>query len=83
MIVFDRAYNYYHQFAMWTQKQVLFVTRLKKNAVYTVIEVNRNQDREKGIAKVLRDEIIELEYNPVDEIGKKQTKVVSQKMCLV
>jgi len=29
MIVFDKAYNYYHQFAIWTQKQVFFVTRLK------------------------------------------------------
>jgi hypothetical protein len=31
MIVFDKAYNYYHQFAVWSQKQVFFVTRLKKN----------------------------------------------------
>jgi hypothetical protein len=38
MVVFDRAYNYYHQFALWTSKSVFFVTRIKKNAVYTVIE---------------------------------------------
>jgi len=31
MIVFDKAYNYYHQFAIWTQKRVYFVTRRKKN----------------------------------------------------
>ena len=37
MIVFDRAYNYYHQFALWSTQQVYFVTRLKKNAVYTVL----------------------------------------------
>jgi hypothetical protein len=41
MVVFDPAYNYYHQFALWTQRHVYFVTRLKKNAVYTVIEVKR------------------------------------------
>jgi hypothetical protein len=74
MVVFDRAYNYYHQFALWTQKQVFFVTRLKKNAVYTVVQVSRTHYRKKGQAKVLRDEIIELEYNPEDENGKKQTK---------
>lgn len=74
MVVFDRAYNYYHQFAMWTQKQVYFVTRMKKNAVFTVIEVKRNHYRKRGQAKVLSDEIIELEYNPEDELGKKNMK---------
>jgi hypothetical protein len=64
MIVFDKAYNYYHQFALWTTQKVYFVTRLKKNAVYTVVEVKREHYRKKGQAKVLRDEIIELEYHP-------------------
>ncbi|MQY79751.1 MAG: IS4 family transposase [Bacteroidetes bacterium] len=81
MIVFDKAYNYYHQFALWTQKQVFFVTRLKKSAVYTVVEVTRKHYRKKGIAKVLSDEIIEIEYHPEDETGKKQTKV-TRKMRL-
>jgi hypothetical protein len=48
MVVFDKAYNYYHQFALWTQKQVYFVSRLKTNAVYTVTEVNRVHYRKKG-----------------------------------
>jgi hypothetical protein len=74
MIVFDKAYNYYHQFALWTQKQVYFVTRMKKNAVYTVIEVKRAHYRKKGQAKVLRDEIIELEYHPEREDGTKELK---------
>jgi len=64
---------------------VYFVTRLKKNAVYTVIEVSRKHYRKKGQAKVLRDEIIELEYNPEDETGKKQTKITKtvrlRKVC--
>ena len=74
MIVFDKAYNYYHQFALWTEKQVYFVTRMKKNAVYTVIEVKRTHYRKKGQAKVLSDEIIELEYHPENEDGKKDLK---------
>ncbi len=85
MIVFDRAYNYYHQFALWSNQQVFFVTRLKKNAVYTVMEVTRKHNRKEGKAKVLRDEIIELEYNPEDDAGKKQTKVTKlirlRKVC--
>lgn len=74
MLVFDKAYNYYHQFASWTQKQVYFVTRLKKNAVYTVIEAKRIHYRKKGKAKVLRDEIIELDYHPEDENGQRDLK---------
>lgn len=36
MIVFDRAYNHYLQFARFTQNKISFVCRLKKNAVYQV-----------------------------------------------
>jgi adenylate cyclase class IV len=75
MIVFDKAYNYYHQFALWTNQQVYFVTRLKKNAVYEVIEVSRNHYRKKGQAKVLCDEVIELTYHPEDGNGKRQMNV--------
>ena len=78
MVVFDKAYNYYHQFALWTQNQVYFVSRLKTNAVYAVIEVTRRHYRKKGEAKVLGDEIIELEYHPEDETGKKQTKITKK-----
>lgn len=75
MVVFDRAYNYYHQFALWTQQHVYFVTRLKKNAVYSVIEVERRHYRKKSQAKVLRDEIIEMEYHPENQDGVRQTNV--------
>ncbi len=75
MIVFDKAYNYYHQFALWTGQQVYFVTRLKKNAVYEVFEATRNHYRKKGQEKVLCDEVIELTYHLEDENGKRQLKV--------
>lgn len=75
MKVFDKAFNYYHQFALWTGHQVYFVTRLKKNAAYEVVEVTRNHYQEKGHAKVLRDKVIELTYHPEDENGKRQLKV--------
>ena len=85
MVVFDRAYNYYLQFALWTQKNVFFVTRLKKNAVYKVIKVLRTHDRMRGQAQVVKDEIIEFEYHPEDENGKKLTKKIQtiqlRKIC--
>ena len=74
MVVFDRAYNYYQQFALWTEQQVYFVTRLKKNAVCTVTEIHRSHYRKKDQAKVLRDEIIELEYTPEIPDGKKTNR---------
>lgn len=81
MVVFDRAYNYYHQFALWTEKQIFFVTRIKKNAVYAVVKTLREQTPIKGKAMVLKEEIIELEYTPE---GKKQTekqKLQLKKVC--
>ena len=78
MVVFDKAYNYYHQFALWTQNQVYFVSHLKTNAVYIVEEVTRRHYREKGIAKVLNDEIIQMEYHPEDDTGQKQMKITNQ-----
>jgi hypothetical protein len=32
MVTMDRAYNFYKQFAEWTEEGVFFVTRQKKNA---------------------------------------------------
>lgn len=78
MVVFDKAYNYYQQFALWTQNQVYFVSRLKSNAVYTVIEIKRTHYRKKGVAKVLSDEIIELEYHPEDKAGNIQTNITNK-----
>ena len=40
MIVFDKAYNFYLQFAKWTQEGIFFVCRLKDNAKYEVIVAN-------------------------------------------
>lgn len=85
MVVFDRAYNYYHQFAIWTAINVYFVTRLKKNAVYTTIKVLRSEKKIQGKAMVLSEEIIEIEYSPEDEKGKKinkqKKKLQLKKVC--
>jgi len=54
VVVDDRGYNDYHLFAKWTSEGVFFVTRMKDNALYIVIE-------ERDIPKnrpVLRDEVI-------------------------
>lgn len=76
MLVFDKAYTYYHQFALWTNQQVYFVTRLRKNAVYRVVELKERHYRKKGKAKVLRDEIIEVEYHPENQGGKRDLKTI-------
>ena len=39
MLVFDKAYNYYIQFAKWSEDGVFYVCRLKENAKKIVQEV--------------------------------------------
>ncbi len=73
MIVFDRAYNHYLQFAKWTEQQVNFVCRLKKNAVYEVQETLFEQKLQDDKAGVLKEEHILLNYK-----DKKQNR----KLCL-
>jgi hypothetical protein len=56
IIVMDRAYNDYKQFAAWIVQGVFFVTRMKENAVYEVVRrltVPQNRN-------ILSDEIIRL-----------------------
>jgi hypothetical protein len=38
IVAMDRGYNDYALFGKWTQRGVFFVTRLKENAVYEVVE---------------------------------------------
>ena len=56
ILVFDRAYTDYKWFADLTRQQVYFVTRLKENADYMVLE-DRPLPRRKGM---LRDQVIGL-----------------------
>jgi len=59
MLVFDKAYNYYKQFAKWTEEKIYFVTRQKNNAICEVIEKIKAKDLSAG---VYREEIIEISY---------------------
>jgi len=86
MIVFDKAYNYYLQFAQWTQAGVNFVCRLKDNAKY---EVQGDPLFEKELGKeefgVYKVEHIHIHYTETVEInveGKKKSKKVKQKKAL-
>jgi hypothetical protein len=56
IVTMDRAYNDYRLFARWTEDGVFFVTRMKENAVYDVIE-ERALPRRRNI---LSDQIIRL-----------------------
>lgn len=84
MIVFDKAYNHYQQFAQWTKNGVYFVTRQKSNAVFEEVRINRYHYEKKGIAKVLLDEIIVIEYPAADTDNKKlilKEKVRLRRVC--
>jgi hypothetical protein len=62
MLVFDKAYNYYRQFADWTEEGVYFVCRLKNNAKTEVQEVLFEKLLEKDEYGVYRIEHIHLNY---------------------
>jgi hypothetical protein len=55
IVVDDRGYNDYRLFAKWTEQEVYFVTRMKKDAVYIVKE-SRDVPKNRSI---LKDEIIQ------------------------
>jgi len=74
MIIFDRGYNDYRQFAEWTEQKVYFITRLKRKSAYKVREIKKAFDLKKDQAMVLREEIIQLTYHPVKEDGKPDIK---------
>jgi len=86
MVVFDKAYNYYLQFAKWTLAGVNFVCRLKDNAKY---EVQGTPLFEKELGKgefgVYNVEHIHINYSETVEInveGKKKIKKIKQKKTL-
>ncbi len=71
MIVFDKAYNHYAQFAQWTKDDIYFVCRLKDNAVYQVQEVLFEQKLTGDTPGVMKEEHIHLEYKPSNNSKKK------------
>ncbi len=58
MVVFGKAYNHYKLFAKWTEKQIWFVTRMKDNAVYEVVQIIHETIIPEGKAGVLKEEKI-------------------------
>jgi len=62
MLVFDKAYNYYLQFAAWNEEGVNFVCRLKDNAKKQVQEVLFEKTLSKEEFGVYRVEHIHLDY---------------------
>jgi hypothetical protein len=85
MVVFDKAYNHYLQFAKWTETDVFFVTRIKKNAKTDIQNVVFENKLAKGTHGVTKEEHIHLAYKEeknektlclrkvdyTDEIGRK------------
>ena len=86
MVVFDRAYNYYLQFAKWTQEGVNFVCRMKERTKYEVQgEPLFTKDLGKDEFGVYKVEHIHIQYTETVETkveGRKKPKKVKQKKTL-
>ena len=76
MIVFDKAYNHYLQFAHWTREGVNFVCRLKNNAVYELQEVLFEKELTGDEFGVMKEEHIHLKYKE----SKKQKSLCLRKV---
>src|SRR5882724_4561749 len=72
VVVMDRGYVDYAWFGQLTAQEVFFVTRLKDNAVYRVVERRRVPER----SAVLRDEVIELTGGAAAAAGPHQLRRV-------
>lgn len=79
MIVFDKAYNHYLQFAQWTEEGIFYVCRLKDNAVYETPEVLFEQVLPDKSAGVLKEEHIHLKY-ALKKGGKKDKTLCLRKV---
>ena len=67
MVVFDKAYNVYEQFARWTANEIYFVTRQKDNAIYTVAERIQKNILDKGKPGIKKEEVIVIQYKDKHE----------------
>jgi hypothetical protein len=56
IVTMDRGYNHYKLFGSWTEEGIFFVTRMKENADYTVLQENVIPIT----GNVLRDQLIRL-----------------------
>jgi hypothetical protein len=86
MIVFDKAYNHYYQFAQWTAAEVNFVCRLKDNALYEVVETMFEKTLTGKEPGVMKDEHIHIRYKDTkdekSEKGKGKNKVKKKKQSI-
>jgi hypothetical protein len=88
MAVFDRAYNYYQQFAEWTESGVNFVCRMKKKTKYE-IQGDVLFEKELGKAEfgVYRVELIHIDYTEItntsnDYKEKNKAIKIAKTLCL-
>lgn len=60
VVVMDRGYNDYSLFEKWNNSGIFFVTRIKSNAKYTVIE---NREISSSHRNIVSDQLIKLDKN--------------------
>jgi hypothetical protein len=73
-LVFNKAYNVYHQFSKWTTQKIWFVTRMKDNADFHVTKVLVDKTKKKNAKGVLKEQYI--------TAGVKQNRKVAERLKL-
>ena len=73
-LVFDKAYNVYHQFYKWSTQKVWFVTRMKDNADYHVTKVLIDKTKKKNAIGVIKEQLV--------TVAVKQNGIVKERLKL-
>jgi len=75
IVVFDKGYNDYSQYDLWTKEKVDWVTRLRKGAVYEVIE-NRLVSEKHKSEGVLKDENVILGHQTNNKVTRTKARLI-------
>ena len=75
-LVFDKAYNNYEHYSLFTERGISFVTRMRTNAVYEVVAKVFKTSPKKNFAMVLREEHIGLSVKR----GKSSEELILRKI---
>lgn len=59
IVALDKGYSSYVQYALWTEQEVLFVTRMNENAVYEVVEERDVSENQRKLG-VQADRVVEM-----------------------
>lgn len=76
IIVFDKGYNSYSQYELWSQQNVYWVTRKRKVAVYEVTD-EMPLSEESKLSGVVADQLITLGHTTTKQVTRTKARLIT------